>query len=143
MRYKKWFIFIRICLVCDCRFDGVDFLRRWRGKKIMFVGDSLSLNMWNSLACMIQASVPNAKTSSVRSDSRVTFQVPFRLLLQYPALSTALPLHLCLFSGPFFIHFFCSFFCSFLLSFFFLYFFFQFPILYFYWISITNMHRLA
>ncbi|GLT80074.1 hypothetical protein SLA2020_515340 [Shorea laevis] len=50
------------------RFDGVDLLRRWRGKKIMFVGDSLSLNMWNSLACMIHASVPNAKTSFVRKD---------------------------------------------------------------------------
>ncbi|KAF3451370.1 hypothetical protein FNV43_RR07465 [Rhamnella rubrinervis] len=62
---------------CDLpRFDGVDFLRRWGGKKIMFVGDSLSLNMWNSLACMIQASVPNAKTSFTRRDSvsSVTFQ---------------------------------------------------------------------
>ncbi|KAM7503893.1 hypothetical protein LguiB_002797 [Lonicera macranthoides] len=30
---------------CDLpRFDGVDFLRRYRGKRIMFVGDSLSLN---------------------------------------------------------------------------------------------------
>ncbi|KAM7498583.1 hypothetical protein LguiA_022997 [Lonicera macranthoides] len=27
-------------------FDGVDFLRRYRGKRIMFVGDSLSLNQW-------------------------------------------------------------------------------------------------
>ncbi|KAI5331310.1 PREDICTED: trichome birefringence [Prunus dulcis] len=48
---------------CDLpRFDGLDFLRRWKGKKIMFVGDSLSLNMWESLSCMIHASVPNAKT---------------------------------------------------------------------------------
>ncbi|XP_031268263.1 protein trichome birefringence-like 38 isoform X1 [Pistacia vera] len=54
------------------RFDGGDFLRRWRGKKIMFVGDSLSLNMWESLACMVHASVPNAKTTFVRKDSLST-----------------------------------------------------------------------
>ncbi|PPD95689.1 hypothetical protein GOBAR_DD07298 [Gossypium barbadense] len=31
------------------RFNGASFLGKWRGKKIMFVGDSLSLNMWESL----------------------------------------------------------------------------------------------
>ncbi|KAI4296893.1 hypothetical protein L6164_036813 [Bauhinia variegata] len=51
------------------RFDGVDFLNKWRGKKIMFVGDSLSLNMWESLSCMIHASVPNAKSSFIRKES--------------------------------------------------------------------------
>ncbi|XP_039033583.1 protein trichome birefringence-like 37 [Hibiscus syriacus] len=48
------------------RFDGASFLAKWRGKKIMFVGDSLSLNMWESMACMIHASVPNSKTTFVR-----------------------------------------------------------------------------
>ncbi|CAM8992941.1 unnamed protein product [Rhodiola kirilowii] len=51
------------------RFNGLDFLRRWRGKKIMFVGDSLSLNMWESLSCMIHSSVPNVRNSLVRRDS--------------------------------------------------------------------------
>ncbi|CAN1327374.1 Protein trichome birefringence-like 37 [Linum perenne] len=57
------------------RFDGVEFLGRWRGKKIMFVGDSLSLNMWESLACMIYGSIPNVKTKFFRSGtfSYVTF----------------------------------------------------------------------
>ncbi|KAL6567365.1 hypothetical protein OROGR_001033 [Orobanche gracilis] len=41
------------------RFDGLKFLNKWRGKKIMFVGDSLSLNQWQSLACMIYAAIPN------------------------------------------------------------------------------------
>ncbi|XP_022724685.1 protein trichome birefringence-like 38 [Durio zibethinus] len=50
------------------RFNGVSFLAKWKGKKIMFVGDSLSLNMWESLACMIHASVPNSKTTYVRKD---------------------------------------------------------------------------
>ncbi|KAL8468217.1 hypothetical protein ACS0TY_031451 [Phlomoides rotata] len=58
------------------RFSGSNFLKKWSGKKIMFVGDSLSLNMWESLACMIHASVPNSKTSYVRQESlsSVTFQ---------------------------------------------------------------------
>ncbi|KAL0923999.1 hypothetical protein M5K25_004796 [Dendrobium thyrsiflorum] len=51
------------------RFDGKDFLWRWRGKKIMFVGDSLSLNQWESLLCMINAAVPNARTSLSRGGS--------------------------------------------------------------------------
>ncbi|XP_050287258.1 protein trichome birefringence-like 38 [Quercus robur] len=62
---------------CDLpRFDGIGFLSKWRGKKIMFVGDSLSLNMWESLSCMIRASVPSAKNSFVRKElqSSVTFQ---------------------------------------------------------------------
>ncbi|KAF1874935.1 hypothetical protein Lal_00007551 [Lupinus albus] len=56
------------------RFDGVKFLKKWRGKKILFVGDSLSLNMWQSLSCMIHASVPHANTSYSRKTSTVTFQ---------------------------------------------------------------------
>lgn len=51
------------------RFNGVEFLEKWRGKKIMFVGDSLSLNMWQSLNCMIHAWVPNAKTTYFKRDS--------------------------------------------------------------------------
>ncbi|KAL0300681.1 UNVERIFIED_CONTAM: protein trichome birefringence-like 38 [Sesamum radiatum] len=58
------------------RFDGAGFLRRWKGKKIMFVGDSLSLNQWNSLVCMLHAAAPKANTSFVRGNliSYITFQ---------------------------------------------------------------------
>ncbi|KAH9723403.1 protein trichome birefringence-like 42 [Citrus sinensis] len=44
----------------DKKFDGRDFLERYRGKKIMFVGDSLSNNMWLSLACMLHFAVPDS-----------------------------------------------------------------------------------
>ncbi|PPS11941.1 hypothetical protein GOBAR_AA08702 [Gossypium barbadense] len=40
------------------RFDGTHFLRRLRGKKIMFIGDSISINQWQSLLCMLHAAVP-------------------------------------------------------------------------------------
>ncbi|KAH7685844.1 PC-Esterase protein [Dioscorea alata] len=58
------------------RFNGKDLLWRWRGKKIMFVGDSLSLNQWQSLTCMLHAAVPNSRTSFSKRDplSSVRFE---------------------------------------------------------------------
>ncbi|KAL8130352.1 hypothetical protein V2J09_019507 [Rumex salicifolius] len=47
-------------------FDGLELLKKWKGKKIMFVGDSLSLNQFNSLGCMVHASVPEAKYTFTR-----------------------------------------------------------------------------
>nr|GEW80700.1 protein trichome birefringence-like 38 [Tanacetum cinerariifolium] len=58
------------------RFNGLDLLSKWRGKKVMFVGDSLSENMWQSLACLLHASAPKSKTSFQHKDSltSLTFQ---------------------------------------------------------------------
>ncbi|XP_059669870.1 protein trichome birefringence-like 38 [Cornus florida] len=58
------------------RFNGYIFLSRLRGKKIMFVGDSLIENQWESLACMIHASLPKTRISYVKRDtlSSVIFQ---------------------------------------------------------------------
>ncbi|KAK4342295.1 hypothetical protein RND71_038111 [Anisodus tanguticus] len=50
------------------RFNGLVFLEKYRGKNIMFVGDSLSLNMWESLACMIHSWVPKAKYAVIRKE---------------------------------------------------------------------------
>ncbi|URE19320.1 hypothetical protein MUK42_36705 [Musa troglodytarum] len=57
------------------RFNGLDFLRSWKGKKIMFVGDSISLNQWQSLVCMLHAAVPDAETTYKKHDtlSTITF----------------------------------------------------------------------
>ena len=50
------------------RFDGLALLRMWSGKKVMFVGDSLALNQYESLLCMIHAAAPGARaTVSPRS----------------------------------------------------------------------------
>ncbi|KAJ7948797.1 Trichome birefringence-like family [Quillaja saponaria] len=62
---------------CDLpRFNGVDFLERYRGKNIMFVGDSLSNNMWQSLTCMLHNSVPNTKYTLTQVKLLSTFYFP-------------------------------------------------------------------
>lgn len=63
------------------RFDGADFLSKWRGKTVMFVGDSLSMNQWVSLACMLHAAVPaSARISFTAGEpvSSVRFEVNLR-----------------------------------------------------------------
>ncbi|VVA95778.1 unnamed protein product [Arabis nemorensis] len=62
---------------CDIpSFSGLYFLKRFRGKKILFVGDSLSNNMWVSLCCMLYASVPNATYSFKLNKKLSTFTIP-------------------------------------------------------------------
>ncbi|XP_061349152.1 protein trichome birefringence-like 4 [Gastrolobium bilobum] len=39
------------------RFDGLKMLRMLRGKRLVFVGDSLNRNMWLSLVCALRASL--------------------------------------------------------------------------------------
>ncbi|CAL9773572.1 unnamed protein product [Musa acuminata subsp. burmannicoides] len=59
------------------RFDGVKLMRTLGGKKVMFVGDSLTLNQYISFLCLLHAAVPNATLSSSsdnRSLSAVTFE---------------------------------------------------------------------
>ncbi|KAK9674516.1 hypothetical protein RND81_12G238000 [Saponaria officinalis] len=64
-------------LSCDLhRFNARDFLERFRGKNIMFVGDSLSLNQWQSLTCMLHAAVPTASYTLSRQDGLSTFSFP-------------------------------------------------------------------
>ncbi|KAL7249942.1 hypothetical protein ACSBR1_012014 [Camellia fascicularis] len=62
---------------CDLpRFNGADFLQTFRGKKIMFVGDSLSNNQWQSLTCMLHTAVPNSKYTSSNRGQLSTFSLP-------------------------------------------------------------------
>ncbi|XP_050215703.1 protein trichome birefringence-like 41 [Mercurialis annua] len=55
------------------RFDGPKLLEKIKGKKIMFVGDSLSLNQWQSLTCMLHASLPQSNYTIDRKGSLSTF----------------------------------------------------------------------
>ncbi|KAL6529789.1 hypothetical protein OROGR_015412 [Orobanche gracilis] len=54
-------------------FDGGEFLRRYKGKSIMFVGDSLSRNQWQSFICMLYASVPGCRYNATTSFEVSTF----------------------------------------------------------------------
>uniref|UniRef100_A0A7C8YK60 Uncharacterized protein n=1 Tax=Opuntia streptacantha TaxID=393608 RepID=A0A7C8YK60_OPUST len=58
------------------RFDGQEFLRRSVGKKILFVGDSLSLNQWQSFTCMLHATVPQAKYNFAVKKPFFAFEFP-------------------------------------------------------------------
>ncbi|PRQ40980.1 putative PMR5 domain, PC-Esterase, protein trichome birefringence-like 2 [Rosa chinensis] len=47
---------------CDIpSLNATDFLERLRGKRLVFVGDSLNRNMWESLVCILRHSVPHKK----------------------------------------------------------------------------------
>lgn len=60
---------------CDIpRFNGLDFLVKMRGKRVMYVGDSLGRNQWQSLICMISAAVPHAQTQIINGDPISTFK---------------------------------------------------------------------
>ncbi|KAL0925162.1 hypothetical protein M5K25_003473 [Dendrobium thyrsiflorum] len=53
-------------------FDGMEMMRLWRGKRVLFVGDSLSLNMYNSMLCLLYAANPYGSLSYV--DNGVLFE---------------------------------------------------------------------
>lgn len=64
------------------RFDGLKMLRLLRGKRVVFVGDSLNRNMWESLVCALRESLKDkTKISQVsgRRDLRTQGFHSFRL----------------------------------------------------------------
>lgn len=56
------------------RFDGADFLTRMKGKTVMFVGDSLGRNQWESLVCLLHAAVPQSPAQLVSADPLYTYK---------------------------------------------------------------------
>ncbi|KAJ4891302.1 Protein trichome birefringence-like 45 [Raphanus sativus] len=61
---------------CDVpRFNGVKFLQKMRNKTVMFVGDSLGRNQWESLMCMISSSAPFIRTNLIHEDPLSTFKI--------------------------------------------------------------------
>ncbi|XP_006854129.2 protein trichome birefringence-like 4 [Amborella trichopoda] len=41
------------------RLDGLEMLERLRGKRLVYVGDSLNRNMWESMVCILRAALPD------------------------------------------------------------------------------------
>ncbi|KAL0910854.1 hypothetical protein M5K25_018950 [Dendrobium thyrsiflorum] len=60
---------------CDLpAFNGLDFLARMRWKTVMFVGDSLGRNQWESLICMLNAAAPLSAAVMMRGDPLSTYR---------------------------------------------------------------------
>lgn len=51
--YEVKLLCVRLCF----RLNATDMLVRLRGKRLVFVGDSLNRNMWESLVCVLRNSV--------------------------------------------------------------------------------------
>ncbi|KAG9158639.1 hypothetical protein Leryth_021988 [Lithospermum erythrorhizon] len=67
------------------RFDGLKFLEKMRGKSVMFVGDSLGRNQWESLLCLILSGAPQSvQTQMNRGEPLSTFKfLDYGLMVSY------------------------------------------------------------
>ncbi|XP_051149604.1 protein trichome birefringence-like 9 isoform X2 [Andrographis paniculata] len=54
------------------RFDAKDFLRRSRDRRIVFAGDSIARNQWESLICMLAQGVVNQSTIYEENGNPIT-----------------------------------------------------------------------
>ena len=68
--------FLSFQMILVNRFDGEKFLERNAGKKIMFVGDSISNNMWQSLTCLLHIAVPSSNYTLSRTNELSVFSFP-------------------------------------------------------------------
>ncbi|KAI3846811.1 hypothetical protein MKX03_034666 [Papaver bracteatum] len=60
---------------CDLpRFNAKSFLERLRGKRMVYVGDSMSTNQWASMVCMVESVIPSALKSMHTDGSLMTFK---------------------------------------------------------------------
>ncbi|KAK2390540.1 protein trichome berefringence [Trifolium repens] len=63
---------------CDIpRFDARRILEQLRGKRMVFVGDSLSRTQWESLICMLMTGVENKKSVYEIKGNKITKQIRF------------------------------------------------------------------
>ncbi|XP_072975230.1 xylan O-acetyltransferase 13-like [Typha angustifolia] len=61
---------------CDIpRFNAVRLLEKLRGKRMVFVGDSLNRNQWVSMTCMVESSLPAEQKSITFNGSLMSFKV--------------------------------------------------------------------
>uniref|UniRef100_A0A0D9ZXX3 Trichome birefringence-like C-terminal domain-containing protein n=1 Tax=Oryza glumipatula TaxID=40148 RepID=A0A0D9ZXX3_9ORYZ len=63
------------CDVYKGRFDAKLLLEKLRNKRLMFVGDSLNRNQWESMVCLVQSEAPWEKKSLVKNDSLNVFRL--------------------------------------------------------------------
>ncbi|KAF8759164.1 hypothetical protein HU200_010561 [Digitaria exilis] len=66
-------------------FDGLALLRMWRGKTVMFVGDSLALNQYESLLCMLHAAAPGVRTTLTPASGKIDPSSTVRFEVNLPS----------------------------------------------------------
>ncbi|KAI3954924.1 hypothetical protein MKW92_039287 [Papaver armeniacum] len=60
---------------CDLpRFNATSLLERLRGKRMVYVGDSLNRNQWVSMVCLVESVIPSAFKSINTNGSLITFK---------------------------------------------------------------------
>lgn len=73
--YSKWRWKPKNCEIP--RFNAREILEKMRGKRIVFVGDSLSRTQWESLICMLMTGVEDKRSVYEINGNKITKQIRF------------------------------------------------------------------
>ncbi|CAA0827488.1 Protein trichome birefringence-like 3 [Striga hermonthica] len=71
--YQQWEWMPNDCILP--RFDPIRALEKIRGKRLMFVGDSLQRGQWQSFICLVESIIPRRKKSMKRGRVHSVFKV--------------------------------------------------------------------
>ncbi|KAG6491579.1 protein trichome birefringence-like 28 [Zingiber officinale] len=71
--YQKWRWQPKNCSLP--RFDARRMLEWLRGRRMVFVGDSINRNQWESMVCLMQTVVPRGRRSRIVDGSRIIFPI--------------------------------------------------------------------